>query len=254
MTIQEKAEALLVEANCCCSVLCRGLDDAEPLISVNPDAVFSSASVIKVPILMALISSCGRGPLRMDQTVDVTHILDDTQAFEGGPRKASLRELAVWMTVISDNTSANALIDMLGFQQINDFTASLGLRQTKLRRKMLDFASREAGIDNVTSARDMFALFMFMFGEGGREFSEAVEILRRQRSHNMLTRYIWEDVAFAHKTGGLDYLSHDAGVFTIKDKNVFAGVFLWDTPDKKGDGRLIGRIGRMVYDYYAYGG
>ena len=200
--------------------------------------------------------------LRMDEAIDVLNILDDTQVFEYGPRKASLRELAVWMIVLSDNTSTNALIDALGFRAVNEYAASLGLRKTALRRKMLDFASREAGIDNVTSASDMFLLFKHLFREGARDFSEAIEILRRQRSHDKLTRYIWEDVSIAHKTGGLDYLSHDAGVFSFKAKDykeeniidVFAGVFLWNTKDSKGDDRLIGRIGRLIFEYYAYNG
>ena len=279
MSIQEKVESLLSSVKSSHSVLCQDLDAEEPSVSINPDTVFSSASVIKVPILMTLIShaqalqsgnpaavTCnivGRGfpdappPCKttpaasLDSFIDVTEILDDTQVFEYGPRPASLRELAVWMTVLSDNTSTNALIDALGFDAVNGFIASLGLRQTALRRKMLDFASRAAGIDNETSARDMFVLFRHMFREGRREFSEAADILRRQRAHDKLTRYIWEDATLAHKTGGLDYLTHDAGVFSFKGKDVFAGVFLWDTEDIKGDDRLIGRVGRLIYDYYA---
>ena len=249
MNLQNKAEALLSEVKCRRSVLCRGLDDAEPLISINRDETLSSASTIKVPILMALISHADAGDINLEQAVDVRHILDDTKVFEYGGRKASLRELAVWMIILSDNTSTNALIDFLGFDAINGFIASLGLRNTALRRKMLDFASREAGIDNTTTAEDMFFLFKRIFRDERDKYREAADILRRQRSKEMLARYIWEDVKIAHKSGALDYLTHDAGVMTVKGKEVFAGAFLWDTEDIEGDPRLIGRIGRAIYDY-----
>jgi len=254
MNIQDRAEALLADANCRYSVLCQGLNEAIPLISLNPVTVFSSASVIKVPILMTLFSLARIGVLRLEQVVNIKSVLDDTKVFEHGQRSASLRELAVWMTILSDNTSTNAIIDAMGFRAVNSFVKSLGLRHTLLQRKMLDFASRDAGIDNVTTANDMFLLYKYLFGAGRAAYAEAISILRRQRSYDNLVRYIWEDVTVAHKTGGLDYLSHDAGVFTFNNKDVYVGVFLWDTEDINGNPPLIGRIGRMIYDYYVYGG
>ena len=250
MDMQQTAEELFSGSECSRSVLCQGLNDDRPLISINPDAVFSSASVIKAPILLTLFYKARQGALHPEDMIYVEHILDDTAVFDSGPRKASLYELAVWMTVLSDNTSANALIDVLGFDAVNAFIKSIGLEHTVLRRKMLDFASRDAGIDNVTSAGDMYRLFKYLFGAGRAEYADAIKILRRQRCNEKLPRYIWEDVAIAHKTGGLDYLSHDAGVFSFADRDVFAGVFLWNTEHIDGDSRLIGRIGRLVYDYY----
>lgn len=248
MNLQDKTESLLAESGSRYSALCQGLNDDRPMININADEVFPSASIIKVPILMTLFSKARLGELELEREIDVCNILDDTQVFDGGPRKASLRELAVWMTVLSDNTSTNALIDILGFDAVNEYAASLGLKHTRLRRKMLDFASRSAGIDNVTSAGDMFLLFRHLFGAARADLSEAISILRRQRIGVNLVRYIWEDVALAHKTGDLDYLTHDAGVFSFNGYDVFTGVFLWDTARIEGDSRLIGRIGRMVYD------
>jgi beta-lactamase class A len=229
------------------------LDDDKPLISINPDAVFSSASVIKASILLTLLEQSRLGALSLEQTVNVEHITGDSIVFDSGPRKAGLRELAVWMTILSDNTSTNALIDILGFDTVNAYMRDIGLKHTVLRRKMLDFAARRAGADNLTNAVDMFMLFKYLFGGDKAGHSEAIAILRRQRSKKGLTRYIWEDAVIAHKTGGLDYLSHDAGVFSFGDKHVFAGVFLWNTERIEGDPRLIGSAGRLVFDYFRKG-
>ena len=67
----------------------------------------------------------------------------------------------------------------------------------------------------------------------------------------MLTRYIWQDVPCAHKTGGLDRLSHDAGVFELPGRPYFIAVLIWDAPDIDGDEPLAGRVSKLVFDYYS---
>ena len=79
----------------------------------------------------------------------------------------------------------------------------------------------------------------------------ARSILRRQRDTRMLTRYIWQDVPCAHKTGGLDRLSHDAGVFELPGRPYFIAVLIWDAPDIDGDEPLAGRVSKLVFDYYS---
>ena len=75
--------------------------------------------------------------------------------------------------------------------------------------------------------------------------------MRRQRDTRMLTRYIWQDVPCAHKTGGLDRLSHDAGVFELPGRPYFIAVLIWDAPDIDGDEPLAGRVSKLVFDYYS---
>ena len=62
-------------------------------------------------------------------------------------------------------------------------------------------------------------------------------------------RYIFEPVKYAHKTGSLDYLSHDVGVMNIKDKLFYIGISVWNSSDKDGDKKLIGNIGKIIYYY-----
>ncbi len=47
------------------------------------------------------------------------------------------------MVTHSDNTAANMLIDLLGFDYLNRTFREMGLQQTNLSRKMMDFRSRE---------------------------------------------------------------------------------------------------------------
>jgi beta-lactamase class A len=160
------------------------------------------------------------------------------------------------MIVLSDNTSTNALINLLGFGLVNQYIKCLGMERTVLRRKMLDEAARAEGRDNFTTAADMLVLFRKLFAYQiltPELCALAIHILGKQRDYGRFMRYIWEDVPLYHKTGGLDYLSHDVGVFNFNGQYIYLGVFLQHTPDINGDHSLIGRVARVVYDHYMKG-
>jgi beta-lactamase class A len=44
----------------------------------------------------------------------------------------TLRDLAIFMVVLSDNTATNILVDRLGMDNINEGIILLGLKETKL--------------------------------------------------------------------------------------------------------------------------
>ena len=237
------------------SVLCHDFAMTEPLASVNPEAVMVSASIIKVPIMFYALDQIMKGTHKLDEMVNVVKavILDDSVSFESGPRQASLQELLTWMIIYSDNTSTNSLLDIFGFDAVTGYCMSKGLNQTRLERKMLDFKAIDEGRNNYTSARDMYLLYK-MFFDGGLldepRSAVAADILRGQRDKHRLARYVWEqDIVIAHKTGGLDYLSHDTGVFMHNGRKVFGGVFVQKADDIDGNPRLIGEIGKLIASY-----
>ena len=77
----------------------------------------------------------------------------------------------------------------------------------------------------------------------------AINILYNQRCQDQITRYIFEPIKFAHKTGALDYLNHDVGVMNINNKMFYIGVSVYNSNNKKGNRKLIGNIGMKIYDY-----
>lgn len=120
--------------------------------------------------------------------------------------------------------------------------------------QMLDWDAVSAGRNNYTSAEDLLRVFRALYAETvltPELCALARSILRRQRDTRMLTRYIWQDVPCAHKTGGLDRLSHDAGVFELPGRPYFIAVLIWDAPDIDGDEPLAGRVSKLVFDYYS---
>ena len=113
-----------------CRSSCRSRE-AEARVDLDGGAVYSSASIIKLPILWSFFEQADRGTLdpltwwalRDGDRVDGTGILRFLQA----DNHLTLLDLATLMTVVSDNTATNALIDRLGVATIQEAIDRLGL-------------------------------------------------------------------------------------------------------------------------------
>lgn len=250
----ERQAAALVEANpAYICALCIPLGE-EPLFDLGGKTRVVSASTIKTPILCTALEQVREGKLSLEQPVKVDRevILEDSEFFDLGPGTFPLWELLYWMIVTSDNTCTNVLIDLLGMDTINAWCAAHGLENSRVERKMLDWKAIEEGRNNYTSPWDQYKLFAALYC---REIltpelcGVAWDILLRQRSTDQFLRYISDDVQVAHKTGGLDYLNHDCGIFCLPEHPYYLGVFVSNTPKIEGDSRVVGQLSRLAYDY-----
>ena len=78
---------------------------------------------------------------------------------------------------------------------------------------------------------------------------KTIEILYNQRRQNQVLRYIYQPVKYAHKTGSLDYLNHDVGVMNINNKYFYIGISVYNSKNKNGNKKLIGNLGKCIYEY-----
>ena len=240
------------------ALYCVDLTSGRPLIAMGENTRVVSASTIKLPILCRALQDVMEGTLQLDQFVPICpgDYCDDTNVFEPTYRQdgASLWEMLYWMIVSSDNTATNAMISLLGFDHVNDYCQTMGLTQTSLQRKMLDFEAVAQGRNNYTSPKDLYRLFAALYhGEilNPPLRETALDFLSRCRHMDALQRYLPDPVVVAHKPGGLDHLTHDAGIFLLEDRPFYLGVFTWDGPSMDGEShqsQLIGKLSRMVYD------
>ncbi len=234
-------------------VLIADIGSDEIIYAKDACKVVRSASLIKVGIMCCVFDEVQKGTLSLEQKLLVKkeRILPDTAYFEDGERRYSLLELVIWMIINSDNTATNVLIDILGFAKINAYFKKIGVADTSLERYMLDQKAMLAGKDNYTSQNDMYKLFRMIFQNRilNTDLCDlSISILKRQRSKDLLLRYISDDVCFAHKTGELDHLRHDVGVIKINDRYYYIGVSVYDKDHIDTDLRIIGKIGKMIYD------
>lgn len=242
------------------SLLMVDLKSGETRHAFQPDAVVTSASTIKLPILLTVMEGVQRGAYALRQPVAVpdSAILPDTTVFEPENRRETypLLELLYWMITLSDNTATNVLIDLVGMEAVNGLCHRWGAAHTKLQRKMLDFAAQTAGRDNVTTAHDQYVLYAGLYERAHSQegpWTVALDTLLRQRCQDAFLRYLNGPVTVAHKTGGLDHVHHDAGLFLSAQAPYYLGCFTWDGPSLDGQpeqARFLGKIARRIYDFY----
>lgn len=263
LSLETSLQAVLDAFPAKTALYCVDLTDGETIAAIRQETRVVSASTIKVPILCCALQDVMDGKRSLEQMLPITkeNFCEDTRVFEPGYRQdaCSLWELLYWMIVSSDNTATNCVISLLGYDHINEYCRSVGLSQSCVQRKMLDFKAVEEGRNNYTSAEDQYRIYELLYH--GRILNAelravAFDMLGRSRSFGSLQRYIPDPVTVYHKPGGLDHLDHDAGIF-LTERPYFLGVFTWDGPAMDGEPqqeRLIGQVSRMVFDFMKRGG
>jgi beta-lactamase class A len=129
----------------------------------------STASTIKLPILMHAAMCVEEGTLRWDdelmlETEDVVAGMGVLRHMKT-PRCLTLHDACYLMTAISDNTATNMVIDKVGIEAVNERIRGFGLRDTLLNRKAFSpdtEASRQFGL-GMSTASDMMRLMQIIY-------------------------------------------------------------------------------------------
>jgi len=224
-------------------------------IRINENLVFPSASTIKILIMSELFNRVNQGMLDFYQTVETKEYMQTggdgiLKELEYG-HKFTLKELTTLMIIVSDNMATNILIDLLGMDNINSTIQRLGLKNTKLQRKMMDSQAAREGRENYITASDLANVLELVYrGKNiNRKCSDIMlDVLKRQQVRGRLDLYLPEDTVIAHKTGDLDNLEHAAGIVYLKEKEYVVCVLTNETETNKDGREIIGKISKLVYD------
>jgi beta-lactamase class A len=149
-------------------------------LELRPREPFPQASSIKLAVLYELYRQAEEG--RVD-LVEITRpplprvrgggVLQEL----GDALSLTWRDLAVLMMGWSDNAATNVLIDRVGMDAVNRRLDGLGLRATRLRRKMMDLDAARRGDENVSNPDEMRQLVETMHAGTG---------LSRERARDMM--------------------------------------------------------------------
>ena len=203
-------------------------------VDVNGDKPFVSASVIKLAILGTLLDQAQSGVLSLDDsaTVGPSDIVGGTGVIQasGAGGSYTYRQLAAYMIQDSDNIATNLIIDAVGMPAVNQYASEIGLTQTTLNRRMMDFA---AGDENYTSANDVAHMLQLIYqgklvSPDASEF--ALDLLKGQHDDAGLLQGLPAGSVFAHKTGTLDGVFNDGGI--VLDRNPYVMVVLSGDAEK----------------------
>jgi beta-lactamase class A len=130
---------------------------------LNADAIYPTASTIKIAVLAELYrqhergSGAKLGDLYTVNAKDGVGTEGILQSMSAGVSRITNRDLALLMVSLSDNSATNVLIDRVGMDNVNSWLSQLGLERTRLRRHMLDVKAAQEGRENTvdaTRARD----------------------------------------------------------------------------------------------------
>jgi beta-lactamase class A len=270
-----------------------GPDDFDVVYERRAGEAFTSASVIKLPLAYALLERYdgdldglaarrGIAPENRVGGAGLFHLLDDPEP--------TLEDLLRAMIAISDNAATNELIDVVGLDGVREACETLGMTETRLRRKLmatlgdndletpdLDLAPDEPA--NTTSPADCARFFGDLRNEATLSPAayERLRVpLREQKYGDAFPRYLPYEADVLHKTGWVPSAALDAGLVSppgesdggersdgagaesgdddaAGDPLVFA-VFV-DRLENGGDGSdVIAEVGDAVWSWLASGG
>ena len=222
----------------------------------NADKPFAAASLVKVPIMLACFYADDKKKINLKDSV----ILKSAQKVSGsgilkdmpGGTSLTIEELVDLMITQSDNTACNMLIDLLGFDYINDFFQALGLKDTNLSRKMMAFRARRKGIENYTTARDMAFCLEIIYRNkflGPGVSRRAVSLLKKQEVNDRIPARLPDSVPVAHKTGLERKICHDVGIMFTPGGDFLVCVLTKNAKNTKLAKRFIAQIALDVFEY-----
>ncbi len=233
----------------------------EPLYTYEADVVRRAASLIKVPIAMALVQS-NRRRMRGSGGVDldaVVTLCEEDRARGDGAWEGSLdvapagTQRSRWQLIDhalreSDNTAANLLIAAIGMDQVNRFLRAepLCLHATLLQRRFIDFAAAAAGRENWTTAREMCAIFDTLYAASDL-YAPLLDAMRHSPSVDAMVAGVPPGIVVAHKVGGLPGVEHDAGIVYAPAGPYIAAFLASDLPDEQTGRSIIAAASRFVF-------
>lgn len=245
-------------------------------ISINPDRVFSAASTVKIPLVSLLFQKVNEDKIALSDTIELSeeNRVGGTGILKNLDKryKPTVLDLATLAIIVSDNAATNQLVDLVGgLEEITKYCESIGLTSTKFQRKMMDIKAKAAGKDNLTTARDMGNILVKLVRNeivSDNASKQIIDIMKSQQLRSKLPAYIPAidtsnpadhymeiepgTVMVANKTGDLDRVQHDIGIFILPGNNYYVLAMFTSNLSADSEGiRAIGEVSKAVYEEMA---
>jgi len=261
MDLEPKIQSIIEKSGAKFGVALRHIESGEEIL-INADQYFPMASVFKIPILVEACFRLAEGQIK---PTDRWTLLNSDKNFPSGVLvffdeglTPTVKDLMMFMIIISDNTATDILLNRLGKQAVVSRMRSLGLNNIHITMTVRElFAEimpdtnpnkpiqelyrimREKGDEleetpktgrivaltpenNVSTPRDMTRLLQLIYdGKApNREWSDyALNILFHQQLNDRIPRFLPNGTLVAHKTGTISSTRNDAGIIYVNDKS-----------------------------------
>ena len=181
------------------------------VITTNESRIFTSASLYKLFLTYAILEQVDAGLLSLqDQMAD----------------GATIDDYLTSTITVSANEPAKELAHLIGWENIETFIHEQGFVSTSFNPYLEYDGIYYNGDLETTPAEVAFLLERLLEGELLSEASTKyfLGLLGNQQLVYALNTGLSSDVTFAHKTGLLDDVSHDAGILSMDGQNYIVAV------------------------------
>lgn len=200
--------------------------EGKQIAASKSDQVFYAASTIKLGVMIAVLKRVDSGELSLDTELISKHVftsrIDGAGDFEFVPDEIdhgmpsvgstiSIRETVRRMIVVSSNEATNMLVEIVGFDAVNEAFDVLGTSSTKMTRMIGDYAAREAGFTHCTTAADL-AKIMWAIESGQTASHASTELMLdflSEQQFPVIADSLSEQCVWGSKSGWVDYIHHD---------------------------------------------
>lgn len=216
---------------------------------LGSDQFYSAASMVKLPVAVAVWTAIEQKKLALDTPVKVRNSfrsLVDGTSFSI-PRSSELDEgihdyigrtlpvanIMHAMLATSSNLGTNVLIERIGLAEARASVAALNIPGLDFRRGLGDQRASDRGWSNKVNADGLLEFFIRL-AEGrivSRGASEWLvqSLLKQQVKSGIphgLPPYAKRRARVAHKTGNISTVEHDAGIVYLNNRRPYALVVL----------------------------
>lgn len=247
------------------AVALRSLDGRTEIL-IDADTSFHAASTMKVPVMIELFRQADAGKVKLDEQLAVKNefhsIVDgsvyqmdvsddsDSEVYRMTGKTMALRDLCEAMITVSSNFAANLLIERLGATNVQATVDRLGGTGVRVLRGVEDQKAFDKGLNNVTTAGGLAALFMHLArgtAVSPKADAEMVAILERQKFNEAIPAGVPAATPVAHKTGSITRIHHDAAI-VYGPKPYVLVLLTRGIQDQKVSGPLMASISREVWN------
>ena len=254
-------------------------------LKYNENEIVETASCIKLFILIEYYNQIMQNRKTRDDMISYSPEQDYVENGSGIIQylenlNLSSKNMAILMMIMSDNIATNKMIEYLGFENINNTIKTIGLKNTTLVAKKLDFNIYNS-VGKTTAYEYAKAFEMILKKEilTPELCDEIIELLSKQIYNTMIARFLpplevelkGTDDAYinyiASKSGGLgdegradiENCRNDGGIISTKAGNYIISIFTSNFADHcfYADNPatiLGGKISKMVYDNFKNNG
>ena len=174
------------------------------------------------------------------------------RAMTAGVTRLTNRDLAALAVSLSDNSATNVLIDRVGMDNVNAWLGRFGLKETRLRRHMMDMSAARNGRDNTATPRELVMLLSALYDGrvSGKATTADFFTMLSMTKKSYIPRLLPAELTIANKPGDLDGVRNDAGIVFVPGRPFALAVMIKSARDELEAEQSIARIARAAWSYF----